>query len=114
LGRPEPQRDVRHAQHVILARDLDCHRRGHSRLEFELWIRHGDDGRVDHHVLDDGWLEPDLRYGSPELFSGVGVDGEGHGLVWTHPADVGLVNVGNDLHLVQVFCDHNVGADMLA
>ena len=66
LGRPEADRRVRHAQHVVAARDLDVDVRRHARLQLQLGIRHVDDGRVGDDVLHRHRVEPHLLDGAVE------------------------------------------------
>ena len=96
LGRrPEPQRRVRHAQHVRAPRDLDVDVRRHARLQLQLGVRHVDDRRVGHDVLHDRRLQADLRDAADELLGRIGVDAEAHGLSGPDAADVGFVEVGD-------------------
>jgi hypothetical protein len=103
LGRrPESQRRIGHPKNFCAPGDFDIDVCGHPGLELESRIRHIDDGRVRHDVLLDDRLQPHLRDRAVEIVGGVGVHAEGDMLPRTNAADIGLVEVGDDLHLRQV------------
>ena len=60
LGRTEPRRGRRDAQHVVLARDLDVHRRRHPGLQLELRVGNLDHGLIRDDVLHRRRLQADL------------------------------------------------------
>ena len=90
-------------------RDLDRDVGGHLRPQLEVRVADLDDDRVGDDVLVDRGVEPDLGDRAPELLLGVGVDREARHLAGRDPADVGLVDVGLDLHLGQVLGDGEQG-----
>ena len=87
--RPEAQRRVRHAQHVVGARDLDAHVGRHARLQLQLRVRHVDHRHVADDVLLDDRLEPHLPDRAGEHLVGIRVDLEADLLAgWIRPMSV--------------------------
>ena len=100
--RPEPERGVRHPEHVLPLRVDDGHVGGHPRTELEVRVGHVDHRVVGHDVLLRLRRVADLANRSAEALVREGVHDEG-GL---HPrlelAHVGLGDDGVHLHLLQV------------
>src|SRR4051812_36468881 len=107
--RPEAQRRVGHAQHVLHAGDVDGDVGRHAGAQLEVGVRHLDDHRIGDDVLGDGGVQPHLGDLPPEGLVGVGVDGEVRRLAGLDLADVRLVDVSLDLHLGEVLGDGEQG-----
>jgi hypothetical protein len=116
----EAQRSVRHAQRGFFLSRYDRDVCGHAGLEFEITIVHRDDHVIGDDVLDaDGGI-PHLCDSPFEELFGIGVHAEVRLLAFGHAADIGLADVGVDLHLGQVLGDDEqsrrleTGGDRLA
>ncbi len=100
--RAEAQRRVRQAHHVATLVGQHAQVRGHAGQKLHRRVFDRDHGRVDDDVRHGLRAEPDELHPALEGAVRKGVDGEEHGLVRPHPADVGLVDVGVDLHVPQI------------
>src|SRR5262249_44185293 len=105
----EAKRGVGDLQRVLTLGDHYCQVRGHAGLEFEVGIPD-----VDNHVVGDDVLivhriESNLVDRPAEVVSGEGVNREVHAVTLIDYADVGLIDVGDYLHLGQVVGDGEEG-----
>ena len=107
--RPEAQRRVGHAQHVVLLRVDEGDVGGHAGAELQLGVVDVDDGVVGDHVLDRLRRVADLPHLAAEDLRRVGVDREAGVHPGRQPAHVGLGHAGVDLHLGQVLGDDEEG-----
>ena len=98
----ESQRLCRHDKDPAALHRIDGRGGRHPGLEFQVGVRGVDHDLVCHYVRRGGRLQPHLPHRTVEGVVGICVDGEIDTLALLHGADVGLVDVGYDLHLAQV------------
>ena len=101
----EPQNGVRHLEGVIQLSRHDAGIGGHSRKQFQVGVRNGDDHVVGNHVLRDDGRLADIADLPSEGSARIRVHRECSGLAYVDVADIRLVHAGIKLHLRQVLRD---------
>ena len=103
--RCEAQRRIRHGQCILDLLDGDLGGRGHAGAQQQRSVVGGEHRLVGYDALYDLRAEAQLADRRLELAVGIGVDGERCLLSLLDLADVGLVDVDLDFHLLEVFGD---------